>query len=999
MSISDGMLQTLWLNIETFENIMFKRKLVFIIFALFPCFLRASLQIGTTNTDRKSFPLSVKGVETTILVDDSDFEVVKKSALFLSEDIFKITTNKHKVTHSNQIPKTKNIILIGTLGHNSLIDILIKNGKLDVDAIENGWEQYIIKTIEKPFPNIDKVLVIAGSDRRGTAYGVFTLSEQIGVSPWYWWADVSVQKKQSLYVSPVEFSSKTPTVKYRGIFLNDEGWGLHPWAAKTFDRALGDIGPKTYSKICELILRLKGNMLAPAMHPCSGAFNKYENNKLVADSFAIVMTSAHCEPLLFNNATEWDKATMGEWNYKTNKDGINKVLNQRVKDNIPYENIYTIAMRGIHDEGILGVPESEQVKLLEEVANDQRQIIANHTDKSIETIPQIFVPYKEVLTIYEQGLAIPDDITLVWPDDNFGYIKRLSTEEERKRTGGAGVYYHISYLGLPHDYLWLNTTSPALMYGEMYKAYLAGADRYWLLNVGDIKPGEYGVQLFLDMGWDIDQFSFENLKEHESRWFSSKFGTQYSEQIADIMNSYYHLAFQRKPEYMGWGLLWNTDAHFEERLSDTEFSFVNYQEATRRIVEYNRIAKMAETILEELPLEHKASFYQLVYYPVVGSALMTNKMLAAQQNRWYARQGRAATNYMADQTNMYHDSINLITQNYNSLLHGKWNYMMELAPGWEATYQNLPPTSKINLDEVPHMELFVLNSDYGKGRNNMHILPCFNTFLPRQYPIEIYNKGKSRFYWKAKPSSDWIILSKDSGEVLMQDEIMVSIDWNSVPYGDNLQGEIIFSTGKHQKTVYLTVFNPEKPTKQELHNLYIEDNGYVSINAGDFHRTTANEQLSIQLINGLGIENQSVQLGKPLEPYQAPHRRETVHAEYDFYTFSAGMATIYTYALPVFAINKQHGTGYGIMIDDGTIHVPQAGAAEYSQQWYDSVLRNYTLNTCQTYIDKPGKHTLKLIVADPGMVIQKIVIDFGGLKTSYLGPLPTKVNANHDQGM
>ena len=298
------------------------------------------------------------------------------------------------------------VIFIGTLGKSQWIDSLAEKGFIDVNSIRNGWEQYIINLIDTPFPHVKKALVITGSDRRGTAYGLFSLSEAIGVSPWYWWADVPVKKQKNLYLSVNSFVSPKPSVKYRGIFINDEDWGLKPWASHNFEPETGDIGPKTYAKICELLLRLKANYLCPAMHSCTKAFNYYPDNKLVADSFAIVMGSVHCEPLLFNNASEWDRKTMGEWNYVTNKEGINKVLRQRVHENGKYENVYTLAMRGIHDAVMAGnLSLEEQAKVLEKAFADQRQILSSEIGKSVEDIPQVFTPYKEVLPLKRSQYA------------------------------------------------------------------------------------------------------------------------------------------------------------------------------------------------------------------------------------------------------------------------------------------------------------------------------------------------------------------------------------------------------------------------------------------------------------------------------------------------------------------------------------------------------------------------------------------------------------------
>lgn len=952
----------------------------------------AQLQISNQPGAEKSFPLHANGRSSDIYIDDNDAEVIKKVAALFSEDLQRVTGKKSSVTTSAKTVKAKNAIIIGTLGQNKMIDALVQGNQLDVSTIRKGWEQYIIQTIEQPFKGVDRALVITGCDRRGTAYGVFSLSEAMGVSPLYWWSDVPVKQQKALYLTTSRYVSKAPTIKYRGIFINDEGWGITPWAAKTFDTKLGDIGPKTYAKVCELILRMKGNMLAPAMHPGSGAFNKYPENKVVADSYGIIMTSSHCEPLLFNNVTEWNTKTMGDWNYISNKEGINNVLDKRISENAPYENAYTLAMRGIHDSGLVGVSKEREVSLVEEVIQDQRTILSKHIRKPADEIPQIFVPYKEVLDIYERGLKLPEDVMLIWPDDNYGYMKRLSNKEEQKRKGGSGVYYHISYCGEPHDYLWLNTTPPTLIYEEMRKAYHTGADRYWLLNVGDIKPGELGMKFFLDMAWDIEPFTMEYAANFEANYLASLFGEKHKADIADILDNYYLLGFQHKPESMGWGYEWNNH-HERERIIDTDFSFINYNEAESRMAAYDRIADKAERIHETLPEAYKAAFYELVFYPVKGAALMNKKMLTAQQNRWYARQGRAATNAMADLAKVYHDSINHYTHRFNSLLGGKWNHMMSVTPGWTATYQEMAPTTTLTLPEKAEMALFIPGQDATHGMTTLNVLPCANPFTAKSSFIELYNKGKQPFSWEATTKDNWIKINKTAGETLLQERITVAIDWNHVPTGDAITGEIQITSGGKTEKVFVPVFNPQTPTTADLKGWYVEDNGCVSINAGKFHRKVETENIKINVVKGLGYENECVQLGEATQP--VPNMwftNKSPKAEYDFYTFTAGSATVHTYALPLFPIDSKHDTRYGIMIDDGMVQWLTTSSKEYSSEWRLNVFRNSAIKSITVNIDKPGKHTLKVICADPGMVIQKVVIDLGGMKRSYLGPTVTQAN-------
>lgn len=970
-----------------------KKQIVLCLFFLLPFYLFSQIQVVFHKEKDNLFPLVEQQKVQNIFVDKNDHEVVNKVALLLAEDIKLVSNVKPQILTANNI-KAKKAVIIGTIGKNSQIDKLIAEKKIDVSSIKGEWERYMIQRVLNPFSGVDEALVIVGSDRRGTAYGVFSLSEAIGVSPLYWWADVPVVKRDEIYIDSESYISKAPSVKYRGIFINDEGWGITPWAAKTFDPQLNDIGPKTYEKVCELILRMKGNMLAPAMHPASGAFNKHADNKVVADSYGIIMTSSHCEPLLYNNTTEWDAKKEGDWNYATNKEGIMKVLDKRVSENSPYENIYTIAMRGVHDAGIVGIPKEKHVEVLETVMCDQRGLLSKHIENPIEEIPQIFVPYKEVLDIYEKGLNVPEDITIVWPDDNYGYMKKLSNKAEQNRKGGSGIYYHISYLGEPHDYLWLNTTPPALMFEELKKAYDTGADRYWLLNVGDIKPGELGMKLFLDMAWDMEKFNFENINDYQVDFLSSVFGSQFRTDINDILSSYYQLAFQRKPEAMGWGWEWNS-RHEVEQIFDTEFSFTNYNEAEDRIEEYDRIARKSESILNQLPKDYQPAFFQLLHYSVKGAELMNKKMLVAQQNRWYATQGRSATNSLAKKVQLYYDSINQITDQYNNLLDGKWKHMMSLPPGWTARYQNMPPVKTIDLSNKSRVGLFLSNEDLGYGGINIKALPCFNPYTQKTYFFELYNKGRNSVKWSASTKSDWVIVSSTEGEFQEQERIYVSVDWSKAPKGEKHLEEITIDVSGQKETVYVSLFNPETPSLASLKGLYVEDNGYVSIDAAGFHRKKENGEVKVKVIDGLGYENEVIQLGEGTQNTQNMWMLDGTQVEYDFYAFNTGVAKIYTYALPLFPIDTESETRYGVKLNDGMVMWPSTASKEYSSPWRENVIRNSTINVTTVNIDKVGKQTLSIFCGDPGMLIQKIVIDMGGLKRTYLGPKPTKVKEKY----
>ena len=688
-----------------------------------------------------AFTLASPRQTAAILYDASDAAVVKRAAELFAADVEAVTGRRPQVTSATG--ETGPAVIVGTVGGSALIRRLSEAGKIDTAPLEGAWERYLIQTVANPLPGIRKALVIAGSDRRGAAYGLFTLSELIGVSPWYWWADVPVKKHAALHVDAPPTYSQTPSVRYRGIFLNDEDWGLTPWASQTFEPERGNIGPRTYAKVCELLLRLKANYLAPAMHPVSTSFNQIPENKLVADTFAIVMGSTHCEPLLLNTASEWDTKTMGPWNYDKNKEGINRVLTQRVRENSPYENVYTLALRGLHDGAMsTTLPMHEKVRMLQQALLDQRRILAENIDRPIETVPQAFTPYKEVLEIYSNGLELPDDITIVWPDDNYGYMKRLSGVREQRRTGRSGVYYHVSYLGVPHSYLWFSTTPPSLMYEELRKAYDTTADRLWLVNCGDLKGSEMQVSLFLDMAWDIGRFTADNVVTYPARWLAGIFGEAYYDRLEAMTREHLRLAFPRKPEYMGWGYHWNRFDHNCEQLTDTDFSFTNYDEAPRRLEAYRKLGARAEALLHEIGDEARPAFYQLVYYPLRGAELMNRMTLGGQRNRWYARQGRAATNAVRDEVQRCYDSLQVITRGYNSLLGGKWNHMMSMRQNYDgvSAYFNLPHLATHDAAGAPRLALQVAGEDV-TGARAFHALPAFDNYLRRTYPVEIYNRG------------------------------------------------------------------------------------------------------------------------------------------------------------------------------------------------------------------------------------------------------------------
>lgn len=552
-------------------------------------------------------------------------------------------------------------IIVGTVGKSPLLKVV----SADVSALAGKKQAFLLQVLP------DGKLLVAGSDSHGTAYGIMELSRLIGVSPWEWWADVTPEKKISFVLSAEYQTLQSPSVEYRGIFINDEDWGLMPWSSQTYEPSdiKGHIGPKTNARIFELLLRLRANTYWPAMHECTLPFFLTEGNRKVAEEYGIFIGSSHCEPMVCSAAGEWRRRGQGDYDYVNNSASVYKFWEDRVKEVAQQGNIYTLGMRGVHDGQMQGAKTvAEQKAVLERVLKDQRGLLQKYVNKDVTAIPQAFIPYKEVLDIYNAGLQVPDDVTLIWCDDNYGYIRHFPTAEERARKGGNGIYYHVSYWGRPHDYLWLGTFSPYLLHQQMKLAYDRGIQKMWVLNVGDIKPAEYQIELFLDMAWNIDEVNEIGVTAHLKSWLEREFGSNCAEELLPAMEAHYQLSYIRKPEFMG-------NTREEER--DPKYKVIkdlpwSEQAISERLRSYTVLSDVVERMESNIPADRQDAYFQLVKYPVQAAAQMNRKILTAQ----LARHSKADWK----QSDAAFDSIASLTQQYNSLQNGKWNRMMDFQP-------------------------------------------------------------------------------------------------------------------------------------------------------------------------------------------------------------------------------------------------------------------------------------------------------------------------------
>jgi hypothetical protein len=566
----------------------------------------SDLQISFSQLNEPdSIPIAGPGHTCAVIVDANDFEVVHVAANLFADDVQRVCGRRPVVTRA--ATGAADMIIAGTLHHSAIIDQMAGAGMLqDLDKITNKWEATLWQIVERPLPGVDRALVIVGSDRRGTAYGLMKLSEAIGVSPWNWWADVPAQHHDELAVQLPGPQYDSPAVKYRGIFINDEDWGLNLWAAKTFDPEFKNIGPKTYERVFELMLRLRLNYLWPAMHACSTEFGSVPQNPILADKYGIVAGSSHCEPMLCNNV-HWNSSKEGPWNYSLNRDTIHQYWEDNVKARSTEEAVWTLGIRGIHDKPMEEPPTDMpgKIALMDGIIHDQRELLRKHVADQWGPIAQCFVPYKEVLPIYDAGLKVPDDVTLVWVDDNFGYIRRLSDPQERKRSGGAGVYWHLSYYGQPHSYTWINTTPPALMWEELHKAWENDARTLWVINVGDIKPMEVGIDYFSKLAWNPDDAESGNQREFLENFTRSNFGEASSRPMTDLLMDFYRLGTIHKPELMcrSWALS------------------LGAEEANELTEEYHDLLKRDEEIFKSLPPDYRDAYTEMVGFPARVLAL------------------------------------------------------------------------------------------------------------------------------------------------------------------------------------------------------------------------------------------------------------------------------------------------------------------------------------------------------------------------------------------
>lgn len=946
-------------------------------------FALGEFQYVNTTPEQGGFPVCEKGSVAAISVDANDFAGVIRAAGDLQTDIERVTGLTPKMLPGKKLSGA-NVILAGTIGRSRMIDELIRAGKIDISGISNQWESFFLQVVPKPFPGIENALVICGSDKRGTIYGIYDLSEQIGVSPWHYWADVPPKHHDQLFVRAGKFIQGPPSVKYRGIFLNDEAPDLTGWIQAKYGSAPGykraaNYGRGFYTNLFELMLRLRANYLWPAMW--NNAFNEDDpENPRLADEYGIVMGTSHQEPML-RAQKEWDRGPgrrYGNWNYNnTNqRPALLQFWRDGIRRNKNYESIITLGLRAENDSGApIGKNSTEQI------VNEQRSILAEEMNPDLTQVPQLWCLYKEVQDFYNEGLRVPDDVTLLWAEDNWGNVRRLPSADERQRSGGAGIYYHFDYHGGPRNYQWINTSPIPKIWDQLSLAKQYGADRIWVVNVGHFKGYEFPLEFFMHLAWDTGRWTNENLDEYTRLWARREFGAEHADEIADIISNCTKYNGRRKPEL----------------LDTNTYSLVNYDEFGKVVADYESLAARAKKINEVLPASSRDAFYELVLFPTKACAELNAMYLAAAKNALYARQGRASANDFAVQTRaLFQAQTNLMDYFNRTFAGGKWNHFMDQTHiGY--TNWNDPPHN--NLDAVRLTEIHIPkaaamgiaiedSASAWPGDISEPELPQFDVFNQQHYFVDVFNKGWTPFKFSAAANVPWIKLSSSDGKIEKEKRVWISVDWSQAPKGTS-NGEVTFSGADSEVTVKVQAFNPAGPTRDSLQG-FVESDGCVSIEAEHFTtKTDAGAKRWIK-IPAYGHTLSAMRADAPAYAEATPGK-DSPCLQFKMYLFSTGQVKVESTVGPT--LNFIHGRAlqYAVSFDDGAPQVITIVPADFNAQngnldWEKSVMDNCRHVVSTHTITDPGYHTLKIWMVDPGVMVEKVVVDCGGVKPSYLGP-------------
>jgi GH35 family endo-1,4-beta-xylanase len=901
------------------------------------------------------------GRPLALQVDAADFAGVQRAAESVRADLVALAG-------SAPAADAPAVIIAGTLGHSPRIDRLVAAKKLDVSDVAGRWEAYSMQVVYRPEEGVEHALVIVGADKRGTIFGLYELARRLGVSPWTFWADVPITPRANAWITPGRFVD-APAVRYRGIFLNDEEPALGGWMRATY----GGPNSKFYERVFELILRLKGNYLWPAMWG-SAFYDDDPQNAVLADSMGVVIATSHHEPMQRAHV-EWARYGKGPWDYTRNAETLRQFWREGIERARGRESVITLGMRGDGDEAM---SEHTAIDLLQRIVADQREIIAEVSGQAPEATPQVWALYKEVQDYFDAGMQVPDDVTLLFADDNWGNIRRLP-QPGAQRAGGYGVYYHFDYVGGPRNYKWLNTTQIERTWEQMQLAWAHGVDRIWVVNVGDLKPMELPISLFLDLAWNPDALPLQRLKNYPQAWATEQFGPQHAAEIGDLLSRYTRYNARRKPEL----------------LTPDTYSLLHEREAERVLAEWDTLAADTLRIGAELPASHRDAWVQLVEYPVLASANLNALYIATARNRLYASQGRASANAQAAEARrLFARDAELQRVYEHDIAGGKWVHMMSQArigyTHWQQPERNvLPALAEVDVRAGAAMGVAI------EGDARTWPRPAEYANLPPLDPIgaparqlSVFNHGATSFRVSASTDHAWLSVQPSEAEVSDELRLQVSIDPQQAPPGTHTGRLVLRGSEGTELHVSVPVSTPDPQASIKGH---VESAGVVAIEAQHHARASAPEGLSWVTLPNLGRTLSGVTSWPQNAPAQ-PLTADSPHLEYPIHLNAGGEFNLHVRVSPTLDTRGGEGLRFAVSIDDElpqiqTIRLdPTPGHRDFPA-WERAVSDSVHVARSQHRIERGGAHTLKLWRIDPGVVFQRIELWRDEPRESYLGPV------------
>lgn len=1011
-------------------GLLFRAAASFLGLAIFACALLEERFVSFEAVAPTSAHLSI--TNAPILVSQDDFVGVYIAANSLAKDLEEITGIARLVRNGGPANITawadgtvRSAIVAGST-NSSLIQHLVTRGILGTKDIEGKWETFKTQIVESPFPEIDRALVIVGSDKRGTIFGIHTLAEQSGQSPYHWFADVPAKKHQQIHALPKTTIHGEPSVRYRGLFINDEEPALNTWWARYNNATRYPLNTEFYAHVFDLLLRLKANYLWPAMWkswtppPGNIFFTDDPGNQRLADDYGIVISTAHHEPM--QRATnEWNETLLGPWDWSKNKANITKFMEEGIQRAGSNESYITIGLRGLGDEA---ANTANAIEMLKDVFKTQREIIKNHYG-SETAVHQVWALYKEVASYYDAGLDAPEDVTILFPDDNAGNVYRLPTDEEIGRKGGHGVYFHFEYVGLPRSYKAWNSNSLAKTLKELLHSYYRGARQIWIVNVGDIKPMELPLGFAMDLAWDAESITFEKLPEYLTAYAEREFGLgqKDSQEIGSILLEHSYLVGMRRYELV----------------TPSTYSHLNYREAETVLSRWQSAAARAKAVYSRLDEELKPAFFQLVYHPVVAGALYHAVTIGVGTNYRFALERRNSANQVAQQVLADFESAYDLVEEWNAMLSGKWADMMSQAlydaveepKMWAAPSRDiLANLSFVQLRQDTQFSLGSLGiraegstspTEQGRWAESVDasmpttafapIVPLLTPYSPARH-VDLFMRSNHRvpISWSLDPIPvPWLTITPSSGtlsrETASDARLNITVDWSAVPqnYNSTVRVGIRSTPARYPyfDQIQIPILNFLVPPSDALSNTFPEVDGIISIEGPHFSSrpSSSNSTPSFTIFPHLGSRSSSGSVA--LRPFSLARTSQAkdISATYSIYLFTPSPALeITVYINSGLDTDPNLKMQYSLTLDNKPAnftrvlgdYIKNPYAGDIPPEWMDHVADNVW--TKKVRIEGPvakGRHELVWRVNSPEVYLEKIVVDTSGgkkLKGSYLGP-------------